>query len=144
MINLLGFITSNHHKYLTFQIFLYTAIYRFLIYFVPIKYLKKHFGVENEESPDTESIEHYKYAKMVSVYVNRSADNTIWESKCLVRALTAKRLLKKKKIACTLYLGVGKDNEKMIAHAWLRCGNFPVTGGDGSSYATVAKYKTQE
>ena len=29
----------------------------------------------------------------------------------------------------------------MIAHAWLRCGQIYVTGGDGQGYAVVAKFK---
>ena len=29
----------------------------------------------------------------------------------------------------------------MIAHAWLRCGQMYVTGGNGSSYAMVAKFR---
>ena len=38
-----------------------------------------------------------------------------------------------------MYLGVGLDeNKKMIAHAWLRCGQLYVTGGDGHEYTTVA------
>jgi hypothetical protein len=106
-----------------------------------MRYLRKHFGTEGEESSYEAPIEQLRYAKMISGYVNRSADKTIWESKCLVRALTAQRLLKKKKIDTTLYLGVGKDKDKMIAHAWLRCGRLYVTGGDGAGYAIVARYK---
>ena len=64
-----------------------------------------------------------------------------WESKCLVRAMTARKLLKEAGIHSTLYLGVGKDEGKMIAHAWLRCGQMYVTGGNGSSYAMVAKFR---
>ena len=106
-----------------------------------MKRLRKHFGIEGEESSQETTMEQLRYAKMVSGYVNRSAENTLWESKCLVRALTAQRLLRRKKIDSTLYLGVGKENDKMIAHAWLRCGTLFVTGGDGSGFAIVAKYK---
>ena len=51
------------------------------------------------------------------------------------------KLLKEAGIHSTLYLGVGKDEGKMIAHAWLRCGQMYVTGGNGSSYAMVAKFR---
>ena len=73
--------------------------------------------------------------------VNRITEHTLWESKCLVRAMTARKLLKEAGIHSTLYLGVGKDEGKMIAHAWLRCGQMYVTGGNGSSYAMVAKFR---
>lgn len=141
MIDLAGFFKKNKHKHMTFMVWFYTGIYRFLICFVPMKQIKKSFGIEGEESKADEIIEHYRYAKLVSDYVNRSSEHTIWESKCLVRALTAQKLLKQKRIDSTLYLGVGKEEEKIVAHAWLRCGRMYVTGGDGSGYATVARYK---
>ena len=141
MIDVAGFLKKNKHKKMTFLVWLYTAVFRFLICFVPMKYMKKTFGIEGEESIEEATVEQYRYAKLVADYVNRSSEHTIWESKCLVRALTAQKLLKHKKIDSTLYLGVGKNEEKMIAHAWLRCGRMYVTGGDGSGYAIVAKYK---
>lgn len=141
MIHIDGFLRVNKHKGITVLVWLYTAWYRFLIRFIPMRYLRKHFGVEGEESSQVATIEQLRYAKMISGYVNRSAENTFWESKCLVRALTAQRLLKRRNIDSTLYLGVGKDKDKMIAHAWLRCGSLSVTGGDGSGYAIVARYK---
>lgn len=65
-------------------------------------------------------------------------NRTPWESKCLVQALTAKKLLNRYKLPCTLYMGVAKDREgSMIAHAWLRCGMIFVTGGRGHLYYTV-------
>ena len=141
MINIVAFLTVNKHKGITVLVWLYTGWYRFLIRFIPMRYLRKHFGIEGEESSEVATLEQLRYAKMISGYVNQSTKYTPWESKCLVRALTAQRLLKRRKIDSTLYLGVGKDNDKMIAHAWLRCGGISVTGGDGSGYAIVARYK---
>lgn len=141
MINVLGFIKSNKKKHITLLVWLYTGVFRFLILLIPMKYLRRLFGKEGEESSQEATIEEYRYAKTISIYVNRSAEKTIWKSKCLVRALTAQKLLHRKNIDSTLYLGVGKENDKMIAHAWLRCGRFYVTGGDGSGYAVVAKYR---
>lgn len=59
----------------------------------------------------------------------------------MVRAMTARKILLKKGINSTLYLGVGKEDGKMVAHAWLRCGQLYVTGGNGTGYAMVAKFK---
>lgn len=142
MIDILGFIKNNPNKLMTIQVWCYEAKFRFLIKFIPPKYLKKSFGIEGEESEGELTYEEYKYARRVSQYVNRSADNTPWESKCLVRALTAQSFLKRKKIPSTLYLGVGKDeNDKMVAHAWIRAGAMYVTGGNGTGYAMVGKYR---
>ena len=32
------------------------------------------------------------------------------------------------------------EEEKMVAHAWLRCGEMYVTGGNGEGYAIVSKF----
>ncbi len=141
MINIKGFFKENHNKGLTISVWMYAAWYRFRIRFFPMKYLRKHFGVEGEESSHEGNKEDYRYAKLVARHVNRSANNTPWESKCLVRALTAQSLLKKKKISTTLYLGVGTEDGKMTAHAWLRTGELYVTGGNGEGYAVVATYR---
>ncbi len=95
-----------------------------------------------KESPKEADVSQYLYAKKVSYAVDQVCQKTKWESKCLVRALTAQKLLRRKKIATTLYLGCGLDeNGKMIAHAWLRCGKMYVTGGDGRDYAIVDKFR---
>ena len=62
------------------------------------------------------------------------------ESKCLVRALAAQRLLCRRGLSSTLYLGCGMEEGKMVAHAWLRFGEMYVTGGDGGGYTTVARF----
>jgi len=119
---------------------IYAAYYRLLIFMVPPKYLKPKWGLEGEESAEKEVIEIYCYAKKVSYAVNRICNKTAWESKCLVRALTAKKLLKMKGILSTMYLGCNVEDGNMTAHAWLRCGEMYVTGGDGKGYAIVDKF----
>ena len=83
-----------------------------------------------------------KLAKKISWIVTTIAKYTPWESKCLVQALTAQKMLKKQGVSTTLYLGVKKDNNnQMLAHAWIRCGDYFVTGGGNRhGYAVVAKF----
>lgn len=140
-INIKGFFKKNHTKKLTLAVWFYAAWYRFCIRFVPMKKLRPYFGSVGVESEPEASEEEYQYARLVSARVARSASKTPWESKCLVRALTAQKLLKKKKIESTMYLGVKKEEGKMVAHAWLRVGTMYVTGGNGDGYAIVDKYK---
>lgn len=50
---------------------------------------------------------------------------------CLPQAMAAQRLLRRRGIASTLYLGVATDTKKpesLIAHAWLRAGDKILTG----------------
>lgn len=141
MSSIFGFLKYNKNKKRTLAIWWLEACYRAQMLFIPSKKLEKHWGEKGKESPEDDTMAHYRYALRVSQEVIRIADKTPWESKCLVRALTARYLLHRKGIKTTLYLGVGKDdNGKMVAHAWLRCGKLFVTGGDGSTYGTVAKY----
>lgn len=141
VIDMVGFVNKNKNKRITLLIWMYTAIFRFLICFVPMKYLKKYFGKEGEEAKECIQKDEYCFVYLVSHHVNRIAENTPWKSMCLVRALSAKEMLKKRGISSTLYLGIRSENNKMFAHAWLRCGDFYVTGGDGYNYVTVSCYK---
>ncbi len=135
-----NFIFKNKNRWLTVKAFLYAAYYRMCVLLISMDKLKKKFGILNNESSEIEEVQHYYYASRVSMVVNRVARRTPWESKCLIQALTAQRLLMQKKIPSTLYLGVGKEDKNMVAHAWLRCGEYYITGGNGEGYAIVARF----
>ena len=52
-----------------------------------------------------------------------------FECKCLLKAMTAMIMLKKRLIKSTLYLGVAKDHHaNLYAHAWLYSGHYCLTG----------------
>jgi hypothetical protein len=74
----------------------------------------------------------------VSRAINIMSRYTIWESQCLVKAMAAMKMLEKRKIDSTLYLGTAKDeNGGLIAHAWLRSGPFYITGAEVMNRFTV-------
>lgn len=81
------------------------------------------------------------YMRQVAFAVDWVCGRVPWQSMCMVRALTAKKLLNRKGYPCTLYMGVKKDdNGDMAAHAWLRCGRNYITGGDGREYTVTGKF----
>ncbi|WP_044957115.1 lasso peptide biosynthesis B2 protein [Butyrivibrio sp. LC3010] len=140
------FIRYNEHKRLTLKAWILSARFRYqMLYEKPAKLYNK-WGIAGQESLGDATLDEYRFAKRVAYAVNQVCNKTRWESKCLVRALTAQRLLTEKGIDSTLYLGC-KENEKgkMVAHAWIRCGNAYVTGGNGASegYAIVEKFKAR-
>jgi hypothetical protein len=91
----------------------------------------------SETSFSYNEIEH-KIAKRVSESIHIISKYTFWESQCLVKAMAAMKMLEKRKIESTLYLGTSKDeNGKLIAHAWLRTGPYYVTGSEGMKNFTV-------
>ncbi|MDO4536453.1 MAG: lasso peptide biosynthesis B2 protein [Clostridium perfringens] len=128
-----------------FEAYILSGMYRFTILVIPFKRLRKHIGKHKVESSEKIPIEDYKVARQVLNAVDMATTKTPWESKCLVRALTTQRMLKKRKVYTTLYLGVGKDGDnKMLAHAWLRCGEIIVTGGEVMhKFQEVAKFSNE-
>lgn len=139
-INKFLFKVSIKEKLLFVEAFFLTGLMRAKILKVPFNKLKKELGTYNTESVEDVVLDDYKIAKTVRDVVVTISKFTPWESLCLVQAMTVQRMLKKRGISTTIYLGVNKENKNMVAHAWIRCGQMFVTGGDGSGYATVAKF----
>ena len=140
-----NFIFKSKQRRLTVKIVFYVAVARFLVFFSPSSRLHRYLGEAGAETGvDIPEIEQHKKIVLVSRMVARVAEQVPWESKCLVQAMVAQRLLRDYRIESTLYLGVGRnkeDNDKMVAHAWLRSGPYYVCGGRGEGYAAVAKFK---
>jgi hypothetical protein len=139
------FIRYNEHKALTLKAFALSARYRFQMLHGNTSALKHKWGIAGEESPSTATYDEYMFCKRVAYAVNQVCNKTKWESKCLVRALTAQKLLAEKGIDSTMYLGCREEDGKMEAHAWIRCGRMIVTGGNGTAngYAIVEKFKAR-
>lgn len=140
------FLRYNEHKAITLKAWVLSAFYRHQMLQKDTRKFNKKWGIEGEESSQDATLDEYKFARKVSYAVNQVCNKTRWESKCLVRALTAQKLLSEKKIDSTLYLGCKEDeNHKMIAHAWIRVGKLFVTGGNGAAagYAIVDKFRAR-
>lgn len=144
-------------KILILRVFILTSIMRSAMLIIPFKNLRKNMGELNKESSFNVSDDDYKIARRISWSIRKVAKYTPWESKCLVQALTAQYLLSCLHVETTLYLGVSRENNikignqdiknteeskksNLIAHSWIRCGSFYVTGGDGNDFIVVAKF----
>ena len=116
-----------------------SAYYRFLILYIPFAKLSQKIGTLGYETPfDTD---YRNIVRQIRTVVEAVCRHTPWESKCLVRALTAKKMLNRRGCPCTLYMGVKQTGDgKMDAHAWLRCGDMYVTGGKGTGYAVTGLF----
>jgi hypothetical protein len=85
-------------------------------------------GRHMDESADAVDAAALKQAARVRWAVETVARHLPWKPVCLPQALAAKRMLRRRGIASTLYLGV--DPAKQLdAHAWVRVGRMIVTGG---------------
>jgi hypothetical protein len=81
-------------------------------------------------------------AHRVAWAVRRTSCYTPWLSNCLAKAIAGRCMLRRRRIASTLYFGMikGSDGE-LAAHAWLQSGGITLSGGSNlERYAIVAKF----
>ena len=100
-------------------------------------------GLDQAEHPagaldwsDREKLE----AAAIGAAITRAANNTPWQSVCLVQTLAGQKMLLKRNIPGVLYLGTSRGDcgdGLLLAHAWLRCGDLLITGGAGHEHYTV-------
>lgn len=132
-------------KILVVEAFFLTGVSRFSILYFHFYKVASYLGKYNEESCLVVSEEKRETAKKIAWAVLVSSRYTPWKSKCLVQAITAQIMLKRRRLTSTLYLGVSKDKgNKPIAHAWLRSGTAIITGGyGGDGFTQVAKFSSE-
>ena len=137
-----NYFKNSYYKKTIILATFYSFIYRVEIKLIKPKKLEKHWGKRDEQTPlEPISNQDFYTARCIKYAVERTCNHTPWESKCLVRALTAQKLLKRKKIASTMYLGCGMENGKMVAHAWIRVSDYYITGGNGEGYTVVSTFR---
>ena len=100
------------------------------------KDLAKKLGESESECPKVDSppTQETRYLKGL---IRRIADLLPWRCVCFPQAIAGQRILNKKDIPSTLYLGLLKEGGEMKAHAWLRTGQYIVTGDNGISKYTI-------
>lgn len=90
------------------------------------------------ESPYENDQSVKEHLRSVSSAIHIMSKYTFWESQCLVKAIAGMKMLERRGVVTTLYLGTSKDkNGKMIAHAWLRSGTYYICGYEEMKKFTV-------
>ena len=109
---------------------------------VPFRRMAKDLGTHMDESAPDEPSPHEETLRRVGWAVRAVGPRLPWDCKCLVQAMAAQRMLRRRGIRSTLYLGVARDDERALeAHAWLRSGNIILTGRRGHQrYAVVSSF----
>jgi len=107
---------------------------------VPFSRVAPSLGDQNEET--VSFTKNKATLKEVSEVIHIASRYTFWESQCLVKAMAAMKMLERRKIDSTLYLGTGRDESgKLVAHAWLRSGPFYISGAEGMErFVVVGKF----
>ncbi|PYZ94647.1 stage V sporulation protein S [Salipaludibacillus keqinensis] len=128
-------------KGMALEAYLYLGWARVLKKF-PFAKVAPSLGTAMEETSLDMKEANVKTIKQISSAIHLMSCYTLWESQCLVKAIAAMKMLEKRQIESTLYLGTGKDeNGKLIAHAWLRSGPYYVSGSEGmEKFTVIASY----
>jgi hypothetical protein len=104
------------------------------IRFVPFSRYSKHLGKYMVESAPEADEQAYLLAKRITWAVEKWIRLIPLKNECLLKAVTVKYMLRRRKIGSTLNLGVKKGpGRDLSAHAWLRCGSQIVTGEENYS-----------
>lgn len=102
-----------------------------LVRAMPFRRLAPTFGRPQAETAGAIAPGDRAIAVQVSWAVQCAARHVPFGFVCLPQAVAAQRMLRRRGIASTLYLGVAPDRKKpdaIAAHAWLRAGDKIVTG----------------
>jgi hypothetical protein len=89
--------------------------------------LAQRLGVHMAQAPQAQP-EAVLEARRIRYALDVAARNLPWKPVCLPQAIAATRMLRRRGIASTLYLGVDRTRD-LDAHAWVRVGGVVVTGG---------------
>ncbi|WP_079505345.1 lasso peptide biosynthesis B2 protein [Mesobacillus jeotgali] len=108
---------------------------------LPFAKVAPSLGIQMEETNYAMNAD-LKILKQISQAIHIMSAYTFWESQCLVKAIAGMKMLERRKIESTLYLGTAKDEEgKLIAHAWLRSGTYYMSGSEGMErFSVVGKF----
>lgn len=124
------------------ETFFILGMARFLIA-LPFSRISPFLGKHMDETPLNNNLSSVQVQQVKNIRhaIEVVSRYTFWESKCLVKAITAMFMLKRRGIESTLYLGTAKEESGLTAHAWLRSGNFYVTGSEVmKKFTVVAKF----
>lgn len=115
---------------------------KLLIHGLPFRRLAPSFGRPQAETPAAIAPADRAVAVKISWAVQAAARHVPLGFVCLPQAVAAQRMLRRRGLATTLYLGVAPDRarpESITAHAWLRAGDKIVTGeGETATHRQLA------
>jgi len=107
-------------------------IARWAVFFLPFRRIAAWLGTPGTETPSTATAEEICSAQEIGFAVSVVARRVPWDGRCLVQALAATGMLRRRGLEGTVSIGVCQgETAEFDAHAWLRMGPCIVTGGPG-------------
>ena len=130
-------------KFLALEVFLELNLACLQLKTKEFKNLAKTLG-ESERESSQDQLPIANEIKLLKRLIFRIAELLPWKCVCFPQAIAGQRILNKKKLTSTLYLGLKKEDGEMKAHAWLRHQQYIVTGDNGIEKYTVINSFTHE
>jgi hypothetical protein len=128
--------------YLYLKVVVLSALARMAVVLFPFRQLARGLTTGQGLLSGVSSEDNTPLIEEIGLAVTRVARFTPWRCMCLEQGLIAKALLWQKGISSTLVFGVASQSEnKIIAHAWLHCGQKVVTGEKGmDDFQVIASF----
>jgi hypothetical protein len=121
---------TGSNRLLFIEAILFQLWIGFILKVVPFKMIPRLFSLPTHLRSSV-SGPPSQVSNQISVEIRQailtSSSLSPWKNKCLVQSLAARLMLNKRNIPSQLSLGLDLcENKKMIAHAWLKTGDFEV------------------
>jgi hypothetical protein len=110
----------------------------FCIYFTPFSFYSRFLGksVSIDYQYIANEVDRELLFRLKSA-VLRFARRSPIPTRCLAQAIAMRQIAKRRGIDCEIFLGVKKNEENLLAHAWTKHGELFLTGAKGHSQFTV-------
>jgi hypothetical protein len=106
-----------------------SAYVKAILLFFPFRQVANRLGALHTQSTDEILTQEQGIVKEVKFAIKLCDRYTPWPTECYTRSLTAKIMLKRRKLASILYFGFRKDDSgTLTGHSWLKCSGMIVTG----------------
>ena len=118
-------------RFLLLEAFWRLGFTRATVLLRPFNRIASSLGDQGHIASDVLTSQELTQAEKIGWAVRTAARRSPWKSNCLAQAIAAKRMLQRRNISSTLYLGVQKANDipdNLNAHAWVTCGDMVLTG----------------
>ena len=104
-----------------------------LLKIIPFRWIPRLFANPSTSSSQVSRLRsQISSLEQIKTAIQHTSKISPWRNKCLIQSLSARRMLNRRKIQSLLSLGVTRDeNGRMIAHAWLKAGDFEVVEKSG-------------
>lgn len=131
-------------KWLCLKILFFLIIAKLVVCFLPFRRYARWLGKRQAETLKEsciKSLRQRQYLAFIRKFIPIFSRRLPWRSVCLHEALAAYFLIRQIKLPTTFYFGMNrKGGQGLGAHAWIRCGEWYITGGNGVDQTVVGVY----